>query len=368
MKVASSLNFLLFSVFLLSGRNGGEFADSYCMLAATMGNDVGHMTAFRRGIVLKRKLTTADRSLRVLCVSSANIQFDGHEKSARGLSDAMFDLSGIKNSNSSPEAQNLLVVLKSRLENFHGSFTADEVSRALYGLQGMTDDCPYALALLSAFKPILKGCEEKFNALQLGMMNYGLQGIRANADAKFFVDFIYDEMDLLVRSTAKFTLLCDDDVQLLGKHFALTSSELREAFKDKYPRWEELNLLICDELAYRKGAGDLTFSTTSAELTTAKVKLLEHKYITMSSNYNLLAAYEFDVGGEYKSVIDIDVHTNADINNLRRTNDKNVRFCLSRDKHLSRQSNDIQKFGAVYLRPLDLMKFNGWLLSRISIS
>ena len=346
----------------LFGGSWKHFAHSYYLTAPKIGYDASVRPHLNGRLNLRRKLVVTGRSLIMDCTPSEAVQFDA--KSSYDLSDIIFALSGMKNDN--PGAEKLLEDLKNRLENFNGNFTADDISKAMYCLQGMTEDYSIVQGLLSTFTTIIKGCHESFDAIQLGMMNYGLQGLRGNSEAKFLVDFMYDQIDLLVSSTNKLTLLCDDDVQLLGKHFALTSSELREAFKDKYPRWEEINLLICDELAYRKGAGGLSFTTTSPKLISAKLKLLEYKYITMSSNYNFLAAYELDDASGGLCVA-ADVVTDIKLGSSIKAIDGNARFCLSRDKHLCRHENGIEKIGAVNLRSLDDTKFRSWLYRRSSI-
>ena len=297
------LGLLSFCYVMLFNGNAGRFADSYSLNARTYRG--------RKGKTVPQSLGN-ERMYSHILMST----LDGHEleNNSDYISSVLCDLRDWRNGagdTQTPEVLTLISHITHTAMNYTGSFNAREVSRALFGMQGMSVESPGVLELLAVLEPIIVKCDENLNALQIGMSFYGLQGLRRSAEAKILTDYIYDQMAQLVVSTSKLTSLSYDDVKLLGQHFALTILEIREAFNDYYPRWEEINLLICDELAYRKGtentldsssssgissgSGPITDDlTTSPELLLVRKNILRHQYISISSTYNLFAAYEID--------------------------------------------------------------------------
>ena len=359
---AGMLTMCSLRLLFLFGSSWKHFSHGYHSIAPKIGYDARIKPDLNEMLNLKQKLVVIGQPVMMDCNPLVAVQFD--IESSNYLSDVILALCDIKDDNR--EAAKILGDLNDRLENFDGNYSADDISRALYCIQDIAGDCSVVQGLLPALTTITKGCRENFDAIQLGMMFHGLQGLRGNTEAKFLVDFIYNQIDILISTKNKLTLLHDSDVQLLGKYFALTFSELREAFKDKHSKWEEINLLICDELAYRKGAGGVSFATTMPKFISAKLELQEYKYVTISSNYNLLAAYEFDDAGE-GSYIAADIVTDMKVDASTQAIEGNARFCLSRDKHLRRHENGIEKIGAVNLRSLDDANFQSWLYRRLTI-
>ena len=48
----------------------------------------------------------------------------------------------------------------------------------LYGLQGMKNDCPEVIELLTELTRLVKTCNEPFKTQEVSMMLYGLQGMK----------------------------------------------------------------------------------------------------------------------------------------------------------------------------------------------
>ena len=142
-----------------------------------------------------------------------SILYTEAEDSYKHLSSILHDLRDFRSDDL--QASESLVSITQHVLKYTGSFTADEVSKSLYGLRRMTSDCPEVLSLLSALTPIIVNCKEEFNAIQIGMSNYGIQGLRMHTEAAPLVDFIYNQVDLLVIKTSKFSSLSDSAIQLL---------------------------------------------------------------------------------------------------------------------------------------------------------
>jgi hypothetical protein len=90
----------------------------------------------------------------------------------------------------------------------------------------------------------------------------------------------------------------------------------------------------------------------------------ESQYITLSSRFNLLGAYDCRVKPNPASCEEIVLSGTA----VRASGVANVRFCMSRDRHLSSNLNSVEAIGAKHLRTVDTLEFKHWLSSRVGIA
>ena len=286
---------------------------------------------------------------------------DGNLSSAQ-ISAALYGLQGMNSD--FREVSALLSALLGVMDVDTGTFDASEVGHALYGLRCMNTDSLEVLRLLSILGPKIEGCTGILDSVNLGMAFDGLQGMRGSSKVSSIVGFLYLQLESLVIRTDQLQKLSFENLILLGKQLALTSTELIEAFSDKHPRWEEINLIIADEIA-RRFSCDPNASLDTVFPDTDKLVIMrssESQYITLSSRYNLLGAYDCRI-----------LHNIADCQepmlsrvDARDGETSNVRYCMSRDRLLSSNSNSIESIGAKHLRTVDPSEFKKWLSNRLS--
>ena len=283
---------------------------------------------------------------------------DGNLSSAQ-ISAALYGLQGMNSD--SPEVSALLSALLGVMDVDSGTFDANEVGHALYGLRCMNSDSPEVLRLLSILGPKIEGCTGILDSVNLGMAFDGLQGMRGSSKDSSIVDFLYLQLKSLVIRTDQLQELSFENLILLGKQLALSPTELIEAFSDKHHRWEEINLIIADEIA-RRFSSDPNASLDNELLDKLVImRSSESQYITLSSRYNLLGAYDCRI------LPDIDNSQEPIFSRVaaRDCKTSNVRYCMSRDRLLSSNSNSIESIGAKHLRTVDSLEFNKWLSNRL---
>ena len=175
------------------------------------------------------------------------------------------------------------------------------------------------------------------------------------------MEFLYLQLESLVIRTDQLQELSFEKLILLGKQLALTPTELIEAFSDKHPRWEEINLIIADEIA-RRFSCDSNASPDNELLDKLVImRSSESQYITLSSRFNLLGAYDCRI------LPDIDNCQEPMLSQVAERDCKTsiVRYCMSRDRLLSSNSNGIESIGAKHLRTVDPLEFKKWLSNRL---
>lgn len=286
-------------------------------------------------------------------------RLDGNLSSAQ-ISAALYGLQGMNSD--FLEVSALLSALLGVMDIDTGTFDANEVGHALYGLRCMKSDSPEIIRLLSILGPKIEGCTGILDSVNLGMAFDGLQGMRGSSKVSSIVDFLYLQLDSLVIRTDQLQKLPFENLILLGKQLALTSTELIEAFSDKHPRWEENNLIIADEIARRfscnSNASLDTLLPDTDELVVMRSS--ESQYITLSSRYNLLGAYDCRILPDITNCQE-PIFSLVD---ARDGETSNVRYCMSRDRLLSSNSNSIESIGAKHLRTVDPLEFKKWLSNR----
>lgn len=294
---------------------------------------------------------------------SSNASLVGTEKqhSPREICDALHNFQGEELH--SPATRALLLELTPKVMSCHDKFTAEEVGNALYGLRGMSGDCSNVLKLLSVLLPKIISSNCEMNSTYIGMSFEGLRGIRRYSEASALIDFLYRQVDTMLKSTNQLQDLSCENVLILGMQMALSTVELLEAFDDKYPKWESINLIIVDEIARRKSVGQLLFTDTDMQSSNVFKKSCKNQYITLSSNYNVFGPY----GTEAMLNVDTEIlplpqTSSADSQDAPIGG--NIRFCMSRDKLLSESTTGLEAVGAKFLRKLEYVDFERWLLNR----
>ena len=287
--------------------------------------------------------------------------YNGSLSSAQ-ISAALYGLQGMNSD--FLEVSGLLSALLGVMDVDTGTFEAREVGRALYGLRCMRVNSPEVVELLSVLGPRIERCTCILDSVYLGMAFDGLQGIRGSSEVSSIMSFLYRQLNSLVISTDQLKDLSCEDLILLGRQLALTPSELIEAFNDEHPKWEEINLIIADEIARRFSCDQFSLLDTVYPDNLVYSRSLESQYVTLSSRFNLLGAYDCRVmSDKVKSEEPVFSRLAA-----REGDISSVRFCMSRDKHLSSNLNSIEGIGAKHLRTVDPLEFDSWLLSRVGIT
>lgn len=294
---------------------------------------------------------------------SSRASLIGTEKQycSREISDALYSLDGEKSSSNATPA--LLLELIPKAMSCHTSFSAEEVGNALYGLRGMSGNCPEVLKLLTVLQPKIVSSNCEMNSTSLGMSFEGLRGIRRYSEVSALMDFLYCQVDTMINNTNKLQDLSCENILILGMQMALSTVELLEAFDDKYPRWENTNLIIVDEIARRKSIGQLLFTDTDIQTSKVFKKSLEYQYITLSSNYNLFGPYDSEAVLNLGMKILPQLPTSS-VDFPAAPEGGNLRFCMSRDRLLSSNSMGVEAIGAKFLRKVEFDEFERWLLNR----
>lgn len=288
--------------------------------------------------------------------------FSGSLSSAQ-ISATLYGLQGMKSD--CLEVSKLLSALSNAMIVDTGTFNAKEIGYALYGLRCMSTDSPELLELLSVLGPRIERSTCTLDSVSLGMAFDGLQGKRGCSKVSSIIDFLYCQLESLVMSTDQLKELSCDNLILLGNQLALTEQELIEAFNDEHPKWEEINLIIADEIARRFSSNEFVLlDKESSEDNLVFMRSSESQYITLSSRFNLLGAYDCRVRPNTADSEEPVLSGTA----VRDGGVASVRFCMSRDRHLSSNLNSIEGVGAKHLRTVDTLEFKQWLSSRVGIT
>jgi hypothetical protein len=293
--------------------------------------------------------------------SSGSLIGTEKQNSPREISDALYNFQGEESDSTATRA--LLLELIPKAMSCRASFSGEEVGNALYGLRGVSGDCPEALNLLSVLLPRIVSSNCEMNSTSIGMSFEGLRGIRRHSEASALMDFLYCQVDTMINSTNQLQDLSCENILILGMQMALSTAELLEAFDDKYPKWENLNLFIVDEIARRKSIGQLLFIDTDMQSSSVFKNSCRYRYITLSSNYNLVGPYDSE------AVLNLDVkmlpqHPTSSVDSLAEPVGGNIRFCMSRDRLLSMNAMGVEAIGAKFLRKVEYVEFERWLLNR----
>lgn len=294
---------------------------------------------------------------------SSKASLVGTEKqySPREISDALYNFQGEELHSTATHA--LLLELIPKVMSCHYNFTAEEVGNTLYGLRGMSGDCSNVLRLLSVLLPKIISSNCEMNSTSIGMSFEGLRGIRRYNEASALMDYLYCQVDTVLKSTNQLQDLSCENVLILGMQMALSTAELLEAFDDKYPKWESINLIIVDEIARRKSVGQLLFTDTDMQASSVFKNSCKYQYITLSSNYNLFGPYDTE------AVLNADTEILPHLQTSSADSQDspvggNIRFCMSRDRLLSESTKGLEAVGAKSLRKLEYVEFERWLLNR----
>jgi hypothetical protein len=78
----------------------------------------------------------------------------------------------------------LVTELTQLAKTYSEPLKAQAVSNMLYGLQGLSSDCPEVRALLRELPRLVKTCTEPLKAQEVGKMLYGLQGMKSDSKKK----------------------------------------------------------------------------------------------------------------------------------------------------------------------------------------
>jgi hypothetical protein len=281
--------------------------------------------------------------------------------SPREISDALYNLQGEESDSTATRA--LLLHLIPKAMSCRACFTSEEIGNALYGLRVMTGDCPEALKLLSVLLPKIVRSNCEMNSTSLGMSFEGLRGFHRCSEVSALMDFLYCQVDTMVDNTNQLQDLSCENILILGMQMALSTAELLEAFDDEYPKWENINLIIVDEIARRKSIGQLLFTDTDMQSSSVFKNSCEYQYITLSSNYNLFGPYD----SEAVSNLDMKILPKLPTSSIDSSFEPvgvNIRFCMSRDRLLSTNAMGIEAIGAKFLRKAEYVEFERWLLNR----
>ena len=284
--------------------------------------------------------------------------FSGSLSSAQ-ISAALYGLQGMNSD--FLEVSKLLSALSNAMVVDTGAFNAQEIGYALYGLRCMSTDSQELLELLTILGPRIERSTCVLDAVSLGMAFDGLQGKRGCSKVSFITDFLYRQLDNLVISTDQLKELSCDNLIVLGNQLALTEAELIEAFNDEHPKWEEINLIVADEIARRFSCDEFVLLDKESQDNLVFMRSCESQYITLSSRFNLLGAYDCRIRPNQANSGESARSGTA----VRGGGVGNVRFCMSRDRHLSSNLNNIESIGAKHLRTADTLEFKKWSSSRV---
>jgi hypothetical protein len=198
---------------------------------------------------------------------------------------------------------------------------------------------------------------------------YGLQEMRGGDVTAPLIEFLYNQLNILSEKTFQFQTLPCQDIVLLGQHLALSLPQLRVAFQDRHNKWEAMNLLIADELEKRRNVGDPYFSSTPSPndppLSNVAKRAFKNSYITISSNRNLFGLYENEIMSNNLFSQISNPEYEHEVSKVIHKRDKVVRFCMSRDRLLNVQLNNVEKIGAKALRVIKEKELDLWVSKRI---
>lgn len=102
---------------------------------------------------------------------------------AQELSNALWGLQGMDGR--VPEVAQLFEVLAMRLEEMPPAvkFSAPEISMAISGLQSCGDDCPAVIKILGLLADRLEACTDKLRSFEIANILFGMQGMSGQHDA-----------------------------------------------------------------------------------------------------------------------------------------------------------------------------------------
>jgi hypothetical protein len=326
-------------------------------------------------------------SMQGMCSDSAEVRamlsalapkVEGCKKTfnAQNMGFCLYGMQGMSSDHA--EVRALLLALVPKVENCSEALNAQQVGNCLYGMQTMNSDSAEVCALLSALMHKVENCREALDAQAVGYGLYGLQGMRDESAYMTILDFLYDNAMIIAGDAASCKLLSCVDLVFLGQHLALTLPKLQEVLKDRYERWNSINVMITDELIKRRDDLDPYFSCADfrsiAEqrvYAIAKVAI-ENSSLLISSNEYLFNLFESDVvlrvsntdGISISQSNKIDLIINIEVDGMNHKQEKK-RFCTLRDVFLKSKGVVIERIETSALRRMNDKEVKEWVQERV---
>lgn len=313
-------------------------------------------------------------------VASLCSKVEGCKKTLSGKS-VCYALSGLQEmSSDSQEVRALLTALVPKITSCSDVMSSESLLKSMFGLQGVDTSHTEGLALMSALSLKVKDrqsnnvLEGPVTADSIGMALYGLQGVKSEECSLVLLEFVFDMIDNLSKSSNGFQGVQSDFLFSLCQNLLLSNSQIEEIFKNDNKKWEIVSGMAYKELRKRQvNPDDECFKrkkfASQAENRVVGVgkKMYEGSEILVEGKSEILNMFESDIiikiplKSGSKEYITIDI----EINSQYYVQEKKQRFCSLRDKYLSSQGIVIERLDLGDLRKMRDKDLSNWIHQRV---
>jgi hypothetical protein len=326
---------------------------------------------------------------------------------AQAVGNAFYGLQGMSNDNS--EVRNVLSALTTKVHSCTENLTAQNIGNSFLGLQGMTSDCSEIYDVLSALSTKLYACKEKLNAQNVGNAFYGLQGLswmKNSPDFMSVISFLRLQVKTIVDDFSKavdqfsgdssvpntstnelvpvpntptnelvpvpntptidLVTLCQSLIYLLPE---ISANIDMKVCKDL----EEMNLMLRDELAFRKTGKDIYYNDLGFQSLAEKrmydvaSKVVRTTGTITHANIHLFDLFESDIililpsNNNSKDII-----INIEVDGIYHKHEKKIIFCDRKDKHLKSKGVYVSRIDVSDMDKMNNIELEQWVLQVIS--
>ena len=309
------------------------------------------------------------------------------------------------------EVRDLLGALEPKVRSFEGIFNAQEVSNALYGLQGMSSDNATVRSLISTLTPRIRSCETALSAHEFKCSLYGMRGLSGDSDevcnlisaivpkvrsceADFnseelsymltathqlfhlsvfrpIVDVMFQEACKLEKKSRNFKGLRYKELTFLGQSITMSLPALRKILEvDDYQQWERIHQQLCSAVQNHKSftvVKSLPQLSAERRMHALLKRVFEKSSVVMSQDERLFGFFKTALLLRVNYAKNESLMINIQLDDITRDTSLSLkRARVVRDKYFKSQGVYVHRIDHTLAVKMTGEEIQEWVLNRVA--